>query len=137
MDYRPPIVVVEDEATQRQLLVECLGKQSFRVTGVGGAPALHRLVDRELPTLVLLDVGLPDEDGFALARLVEVEHTEEIADCRHLLGHVGMAGIHLRIGKIVAAARSQLAEVPVALNELHDRGVVVVAVHDLTATREG
>src|SRR5215470_3341062 len=67
-DYRPHIVVVEDEAAQRQLLVEYLAKQNFRVTGVDGGPALRRLVDRELPTLVLLDVGLLGEDGFALAR---------------------------------------------------------------------
>jgi len=43
---------LEDEAIQRQLLVEYL-----RVTGVDGGPALCRLVDRELPALVLLDVG--------------------------------------------------------------------------------
>src|SRR5262249_57770111 len=42
--------------------------RNFRVTGIDGGPALRRLVDRELPALVLLDVGLPGEDGFALAR---------------------------------------------------------------------
>jgi DNA-binding response OmpR family regulator len=62
------IVVVEDEATQRQLLVEYLSRQSFRVTGVDGGTALRRLCERELPALVMLDVGLPGEDGFALAR---------------------------------------------------------------------
>jgi two-component system phosphate regulon response regulator OmpR len=68
MDHRPHIVVVEDEATQRQLLVDYLDKQSFRVSGADGGVALRRLVERELPELVLLDVGLPGEDGFALAR---------------------------------------------------------------------
>ena len=68
MDHRPHIVVVEDEATQRQLLVDYLDKQNFRVSGADGGIALRRLVERELPALVLLDVGLPGEDGFALAR---------------------------------------------------------------------
>jgi two-component system phosphate regulon response regulator OmpR len=68
MDQRPHIVVVEDEATQRQLLVDYLDKQNFRVSGADGGSALRRLVERELPALVLLDVGLPGEDGFALAR---------------------------------------------------------------------
>ena len=68
MDRRPHIVVVEDEAAQRQLLVDYLGKQSFRVSGADGGTALRALVQRELPALVLLDVGLPGEDGFALAR---------------------------------------------------------------------
>jgi DNA-binding response OmpR family regulator len=68
MDYRPHIVVVEDEATQRHLLVEYLVRQKFHVTGVDGGSALRKLVERELPTLVLLDVGLPEEDGFTLAR---------------------------------------------------------------------
>jgi DNA-binding response OmpR family regulator len=68
MDARPHIVVVEDEATQRQLLADYLTGQNFRVTAVDGGAALHRLVEREVPALVMLDVGLPGEDGFALAR---------------------------------------------------------------------
>lgn len=68
MDSRPHIVVVEDEASQRQLLVGYLEKQNFRVSGADGGPALRKLIERELPALVLLDVGLPGEDGFALAR---------------------------------------------------------------------
>src|ERR1041385_7818269 len=68
MDHRPQIIVVEDEATQRQLLCDYLDKQNFRVSPADGGVALRRLLERELPALVLLDVGLPGEDGFALAR---------------------------------------------------------------------
>ena len=68
MDDRPHIVVVEDETTQRQLLVDYLSRQNFRVSGVDRGAALRKLVERELPAVVLLDIGLPGEDGFALAR---------------------------------------------------------------------
>jgi len=68
MDQRPHIVVVEDEAVQRQMLADYLGRQNFRVSALGDGAALRRLVTSELPALVMLDVGLPGEDGFALAR---------------------------------------------------------------------
>ena len=68
MDPQPHIVVVEDEAVQRQLLADYLARQNFRVSALGDGAALRRLVERELPALVMLDVGLPGEDGFALAR---------------------------------------------------------------------
>ena len=68
MEHRPYIVVVEDEATQRHLLVDYLARQNFRVRGVSGGAALRKLMERDRPALVLLDVGLPDEDGFAIAR---------------------------------------------------------------------
>jgi DNA-binding response OmpR family regulator len=68
LDPRQHIVVVEDEAVQRQMLADYLARQNFRVTGLADGAALRRLVERELPALVMLDVGLPGEDGFALAR---------------------------------------------------------------------
>jgi class 3 adenylate cyclase len=68
MDKRPHIVVVEDEAVERQLLADYLAGQNFRVSAVDGGGALHRLVEHDAPSLVLLDVGLPGEDGFALVR---------------------------------------------------------------------
>jgi two-component system phosphate regulon response regulator OmpR len=68
LDLRPHIVVVEDEAVQRQLLADYLVRQNFRVSPLGDGAALRRLVEHELPALVMLDVGLPGEDGFALAR---------------------------------------------------------------------
>ena len=68
MDPRPHIVIVEDEAVQRQMLADYLARQNFRVSALGDGAGLRRLVERELPALVMLDVGLPGEDGFALAR---------------------------------------------------------------------
>jgi DNA-binding response OmpR family regulator len=68
LDSRPYIVVVEDEAVQRQMLADYLARQNFRVSALGDGADLRRLVERELPALVMLDVGLPGEDGFALAR---------------------------------------------------------------------
>jgi two-component system phosphate regulon response regulator OmpR len=53
MDQRKHIVVVEDEPTQRQILLDYLTRQGFRVTGVDSGPGLRRLVERELPALVL------------------------------------------------------------------------------------
>jgi DNA-binding response OmpR family regulator len=68
MEPRPHIIVVEDEPAQRHLLVDYLARQNFRVSGVNGGADLRKLVARDHPALVLLDVGLPGEDGFAIAR---------------------------------------------------------------------
>jgi DNA-binding response OmpR family regulator len=68
VDLRPHIAVVEDEPVQRQMLADYLARQNLRVSALPDGMALRRLVERELPALVMLDVGLPGEDGFALAR---------------------------------------------------------------------
>jgi len=68
MMLSPRIIVVEDEVAQRQLLVQYLSRQAMRVTGVADGQALRREILRDAPSLVLLDVGLPGEDGFSLIR---------------------------------------------------------------------
>ncbi len=75
MERRPHIVVVEDEATQRHLLVDYLTRQNFQVSGVSTGAALRKLVQHDRPALVLLDVGLPDEDGFTIARWLRERST--------------------------------------------------------------
>jgi len=69
----PRIIVVEDEVAQRQLLVQYLSRQGMRVVGVADGQALRREIQREAASLVLLDVGLPGEDGFSLIRFLR-EH---------------------------------------------------------------
>jgi DNA-binding response OmpR family regulator len=76
MDQRPHIVVVEDEATQRDLLVEYLGKQNFRVSGAPDGVVLRGLVERDAPAVVLLDIGLPGEDGLTLARWLRQKNVQ-------------------------------------------------------------
>jgi DNA-binding response OmpR family regulator len=66
----PRIIVVEDEVGQRQMLVQYLGRHGMRVTGVADGVALRREIQRDVPSLVLLDVGLPGEDGFSLIRFL-------------------------------------------------------------------
>jgi two-component system OmpR family response regulator len=46
MDQRPHIVVVEDEAAQRQLLLDYLSKHSFRVSGAEDGVNLRRLSEQ-------------------------------------------------------------------------------------------
>jgi two-component system KDP operon response regulator KdpE len=57
------LLVVEDDAKLRRLLTLTLQAQGHDVTSVStGTEALSALT-RELPDLVVLDVGLPDMDG--------------------------------------------------------------------------
>lgn len=70
-DLRPHIIVVEDEAFQRETLIEFLGGNQYRASGVDSGAALRKLVEKDPPALVLLDLRLPGgEDGFALARFL-------------------------------------------------------------------
>jgi DNA-binding response OmpR family regulator len=70
-DLRPHIIVVEDEAFQRETLIEFLGGNQYRASGVDSGAALRKLVEKDPPALVLLDLRLPGgEDGFSLARFL-------------------------------------------------------------------
>lgn len=68
------ILVVEDEVTQRTMLVEYLTRQNFKVSGLPDGSALRRTLQRDEPDLVLLDLGLPGEDGHSLARWLRENH---------------------------------------------------------------
>ncbi len=70
-DLRPHLIVVEDEAFQRETLIDFLNVNHYRASGVDSGAALRKLVEKDPPALVLLDLRLPGgEDGFVLARFL-------------------------------------------------------------------
>jgi two-component system, OmpR family, response regulator len=62
------VAVVDDEPDITLLLAGYLTTHGFRVTQLHSGAALMSLMADDPPQLVLLDLGLPGEDGFAIAR---------------------------------------------------------------------
>jgi DNA-binding response OmpR family regulator len=62
------IAVVDDELDITRLLAGYVKSHGYRVTELHNGAALIALMPVDPPDLVLLDLGLPGEDGFAIAR---------------------------------------------------------------------
>lgn len=62
------LAVLDDEADITQLLAGYLQGHGFRVSQVHSGSSLMELMSVDAPALVLLDLGLPGEDGFEIAR---------------------------------------------------------------------
>lgn len=68
------ILVVDDDEAVRQLLEDYLGGQGYRVQSCSDSAGLRQALQAGVPDLVLLDVGLPGEDGLSLARFLREHH---------------------------------------------------------------
>ena len=64
------IIVVDDEPDMRDLLCEFLDSRGFRVAEAASAADFRQMIEDEEPDLVLLDVNMPGEDGFSLAKFI-------------------------------------------------------------------
>jgi DNA-binding response OmpR family regulator len=64
------VLVVDDDADVRRMLVEYLGSHDYEVAGVANGSEMRAALERKVPDVVLLDVGLPGEDGLSLARFL-------------------------------------------------------------------
>ncbi|MGG5819754.1 response regulator [Falsiroseomonas sp. HW251] len=62
------LLVVEDDPFQRETVCAYLTGQGFAVEGVADGPAFRAAVEAAMPDAALVDIGLPGEDGFSLAR---------------------------------------------------------------------
>ncbi|HEX9345125.1 MAG TPA: response regulator [Candidatus Acidoferrum sp.] len=63
----PRILVVEDNAINRELLCDWLEAQDYEVLSAEDLGGAQRLLQSEQPDAVLLDVQLGGEDGLSLA----------------------------------------------------------------------
>ena len=62
------ILVVDDDQEIRELLQAYLSRSGFQVRTVGGGAEFRQAFNDEPTDLLILDVMLPDEDGFSLCR---------------------------------------------------------------------
>ena len=68
MTHALHIALLDDEVDITQLLAGYLQAQGYRVTQLHSGRDLMALMPIDPPALVLLDLGLPGEDGFSIAR---------------------------------------------------------------------
>jgi PAS domain S-box-containing protein len=75
------VIAVDDEEDARNLLKVILEEQGALVTTAASAGDAMRALEREKPDLIVSDISMPDEDGYAFIRKVRargVEHGGEI-----------------------------------------------------------
>jgi two-component system response regulator VicR len=64
------VLVVDDEAVDRDAVKSHLEQQGYEVmTAAGGLEALQQ-IEARCPRVVILDLGLPDTDGFEVAKTI-------------------------------------------------------------------
>jgi two-component system, OmpR family, response regulator len=69
----PRVLIVDDDAAIRELVRRYFERSGFVVSDAGDATQARAALDREQIDLVLLDIGLPGEDGLTLTRYLR-EH---------------------------------------------------------------
>ncbi|GGY26640.1 hypothetical protein GCM10008098_19590 [Rhodanobacter panaciterrae] len=88
------VAVLEDDPELRDaILLPGLRDFGFEVTAAGTAAELYRHMVKQAFDMVVLDIGLPDEDGLSVVR-----HLQELPD----LGIVMLTGNHSRNDRVRA-----------------------------------
>jgi CheY-like chemotaxis protein len=70
------ILVVDDDETTRDLLVTMLTHCHARVEAVESASLALAKLDVEVPSLLLADIGMPEEDGLSMMRRIRQRSRE-------------------------------------------------------------
>jgi two-component system phosphate regulon response regulator OmpR len=114
MTERNSILVLDDDADVRELLSDYFADQGYQVAALATGEAMRKALDDQVPDVVLLDIGLPGEDGLSLARYLR-EHFD--------VGIIMVSGAGDTVDRIVGlevGADDYVAK-PFDLRELHAR----------------
>ncbi len=70
-EYQGTILIVDDEPANLSVLFELLGQAGYRLLAAEDGQGAVRSVEKSRPDLVLLDIKLPDMDGFEVYRQLQ------------------------------------------------------------------
>ena len=78
------LLVVDDDEDTLKLVVLMLGRQGYDVLSANRGGQVQEIAKRAKPDLILLDVMMPDVDGFEVARRLRANHDTEHPNRFHL-----------------------------------------------------
>lgn len=107
----PAILVVEDDPVVRTRVVNSLRQHGFETAAALTREEIFALVDDKRCAALVLDLGLPNDDGVAIARAVRQRSDVPIVML------TGRGGIHARVTGLEAGADDYLVK-PFAPEEL-------------------
>jgi two-component system phosphate regulon response regulator OmpR len=73
-ELKTRILIVDDDARHRDLLIRYLGGEGYEVKAASDAAAMDKQLARERYDLVVLDLMLPGEDGLAICRRLRTQN---------------------------------------------------------------
>ena len=87
IEANQPIVVVEDNEDSREMLMTLLSLEGFEVVGCSdGRSGLKKIVEL-MPAIALVDIGLPELDGYQVAKQFRAEHPDAAVKLIALTGY--------------------------------------------------
>jgi two-component system KDP operon response regulator KdpE len=72
------ILLIDDDATLRELLSDHLSRSGYRVQSAASGQAGLRLFEKYRPDLIILDLMMPDMDGWEVCRQLRAKSTISI-----------------------------------------------------------
>lgn len=73
MNANPTILVVDDEWLNRELIEGLLSAYDYTVVLANDANMAHQMLTKALPHLIVMDVRMPDVDGYTLCKQVKTD----------------------------------------------------------------
>ena len=73
----PHILIVEDQANTAEMLTSYFKTQGYNVTAVGWGNDALIFVEKTIPDLIMLDIRLPDIDGYEVCRRLRAQRRTE------------------------------------------------------------
>ncbi|MBN1995879.1 MAG: response regulator [Anaerolineae bacterium] len=71
--HRSTVLIVDDEPIARDMMEGFLNKEGYRLTFAGNGPETLAQVAKQIPDLILLDVMMPEMDGFEVCRRLKAD----------------------------------------------------------------
>ncbi len=118
------VLLLEDHADSRELLVEALHNSGAAVAAFGAAGEAFASLERVRPSVIVADIGLPDEDGYSFIRRVRA-HSIPAIQSVPAIAVTAYATVPDRDEALAVGFQQHLPK-PI------DPGRLVQAIHDLT-----